>query len=63
LQDSILNFHLVLIMGAILLYLFVLCSAAFKSARREFDVVRILFYVPHSYLCLSLSRSTTSLLL
>ena len=37
LRDSILNFHLVAIMGIILLYTFLLCTAVFNSIRREFD--------------------------
>lgn len=37
LRDSIFNFHIVAIMGVILLYAFMLCAAVFNSIRREFD--------------------------
>ena len=45
LQASIWNFHLLTIMGVLLIYAFLLCTAAFRSARREFDTGYRLFEI------------------
>ena len=45
LQASMWNFHLLTIMGVLLICAFLLCTAAFRSARREFDTGFRLFEI------------------